>query len=479
MIKIVFFDIDGTLLNKQSRLEKSTEIALAKAKEKGILCGIATGRGPSTIGHLLEEYALDFAACYNGQYIYTRSGEVILSKPLDKKTLHSLAEFADEHSREITFGAADKIVGSSLLRVGNTSFVRMISPFLPRKLSGTLKTGYQNVVRKHKKANYQENPVLREPIYQVVMVSPEKEQARIEAYFPTCTITRSNPYSIDIIPRGSSKFKGIEAVCEYYGISLDETMAFGDSWNDIEMIQGVAYGVAMGNAVKELKEVADFVTTSNDRDGIARAFQQFCLIEDEEEINEVMQELCIEDISSEMKYLTQKMPKSKDEKFNKVREFHQTFDKEVLQKPKAYDPQQASFRSGFKVEEIVEFLYATSNNDQVLFEELVENLKSDVEKAKEKVLAKNEPTEDVLTDQADALIDLLYFTYGSFVLMGVDPDKLFSIVHEANMGKIWADGEAHYDPITHKILKPENWEERFAPEKKIKEELARQRENSV
>ena len=57
----------------------------------------------------------------------------------------------------------------------------------------------------------------------------------------------------------------------------------------------------------------------------------------------------------------------------------------------------------------------------------------------------------------DALIDTLYFTYGSFVLMGVDPERIFEIVHQANMGKIFPDGKAQFDPVTHKILKPEGW----------------------
>ena len=79
-----------------------------------------------------------------------------------------------------------------------------------------------------------------------------------------------------------------------------------------------------------------------------------------------------------------------------------------------------------------------------------------------------------LVGQVDALIDTLYFTYGSFVLMGVDPERLFSIVHQANMGKIFPDGKAHFDPVTHKILKPDDWEEKYAPEPAIKKELERQ-----
>jgi len=73
------------------------------------------------------------------------------------------------------------------------------------------------------------------------------------------------------------------------------------------------------------------------------------------------------------------------------------------------------------------------------------------------------------------MIDLLYFTYGSLVLSGIDPYEIFNAVHRANMGKIFPDGRPHFDPITHKVLKPEDWEEKFAPEGKIKKELERQK----
>ena len=80
-----------------------------------------------------------------------------------------------------------------------------------------------------------------------------------------------------------------------------------------------------------------------------------------------------------------------------------------------------------------------------------------------------------LIGEVDALIDLLYFTYGSLVLAGVDPYDIFNFVHAANMGKIFPDGQPHFDPETHKILKPDDWEEKYAPEGKIERELERQK----
>lgn len=75
--------------------------------------------------------------------------------------------------------------------------------------------------------------------------------------------------------------------------------------------------------------------------------------------------------------------------------------------------------------------------------------------------------------QADALIDLIYFAIGTFTLMGVKPETLFNIVHDANMGKLHEDGKPRFD-AQGKIVKPEGWETKFAPEPKIEEEIKRQ-----
>lgn len=82
-----------------------------------------------------------------------------------------------------------------------------------------------------------------------------------------------------------------------------------------------------------------------------------------------------------------------------------------------------------------------------------------------------------LVDEVDALIDLLYFTYGSFVMMNVDPTEVFNLVHQANMGKLFPDGKPRYHEVTGKVLKPENWEEDFAPEEKSKE-IEKQQQNN-
>ncbi|HFE9255064.1 TPA: HAD-IIB family hydrolase [Streptococcus agalactiae] len=455
-IKAVFFDIDGTLLNDRKNVQKSTIKAIRNLKDQGILVGLATGRGPSFVQPFLENLGLDFAVTYNGQYIYSRS-EIIYTNQLSKTTVYRLIRYAGARRREISLGTASGLLGSGIIGLGTSRLGQIVSSLVPRKWAKAIERSFKHFIRRIKPQNIDSLMViLREPIYQVVLVATEGESERIQKQFPRVKLTRSSPYSMDVISEGQSKVKGIERVGQCYGFDLSEVIAFGDSDNDIEMLSQVGIGVAMGSASQQVKENARYTTADNNDDGISKALAHYGLIQFEIE----------------------KTFSSRDENFNKVKSFHLLMDGETIETPRLYDSKEAGFRSDFKVEEIVEFLYAASQGNQEVFDQSIRNLHLAIDKARDKVISKDHP-ETPLVGEVDALTDLLYLTYGSFVLMGVDPKPLFDTVHEANMGKIFPDGKAHFDPVTHKILKPDDWEEHFAPEPSIRRELDSQIQKSL
>ncbi|HEN2797823.1 TPA: HAD-IIB family hydrolase [Streptococcus agalactiae] len=455
-IKAVFFDIDGTLLNDRKNVQKSTIKAIRNLKDQGILVGLATGRGPSFVQPFLENLGLDFAVTYNGQYIYSRS-EIIYTNQLSKTTVYRLIRYAGARRREISLGTASGLLGSGIIGLGTSRLGQIVSSLVPRKWAKAIERSFKHFIRRIKPQNIDSLMIiLREPIYQVVLVATEGESERIQKQFPRVKLTRSSPYSMDVISEEQSKVKGIERVGQRYGFDLSEVIAFGDSDNDIEMLSQVGIGVAMGNASQQVKENARYTTADNNDDGISKALAHYGLIQFEIE----------------------KTFSSRDENFNKVKSFHLLMDGETIETPRLYDSKEAGFRSDFKVEEIVEFLYAASQGNQKVFDQSIRNLHLAIDKARDKVISKDHP-ETPLVGEVDALTDLLYLTYGSFVLMGVDPKPLFDTVHEANMGKIFPDGKAHFDPVTHKILKPDDWEEHFAPESSIRRELDSQIQKSL
>lgn len=128
-----------------------------------------------------------------------------------------------------------------------------------------------------------------------------------------------------------------------------------------------------------------------------------------------------------------------DNAWEQVLEFHRAFDVPVANRPCGMSKERAVTRCGWMQDEISEFLEASERND--------------------------------LTEQADAMIDLIYFALGTLVEMGVRPQPIMDIVHGANMSKLWSDGKPRFRAGDNKVIKPEGWSD---PHDSIKAELARQ-----
>ena len=448
-VKAVFFDIDGTLVNDSKSVLKSTKEAIKIVKDQGVLVGVATGRGPFFVKELMDDLDLDFAVTYNGQYIFNKD-RVLFASPIDKGSLRQIISYAKENQKEIAMGTRQDVVGSRIMSFGLSPLSQLVSRFVPKFLTRTISNSFNRMVSKAVPQKEEDLlDLINQPIYQVLMLMTPEESEQAATTLNHLKFTRSNPFAADIINQGNSKLEGIRRVGKEYGFDLNQVMAFGDSDNDLEMLAGVGMSVAMGNGSSSVKEVAKHITTSNQEGGIHKALEYFGVL------------------SSEKVFV------SRDYHFNKVKTFHHMMDERTQEEPKAWDVKGATHRAAFKLEELVEFVRASSNSEDD-FQQAIGDLHQALDKASEKVLQKI-PAETTIVGQVDALIDTLYFTYGSFVLMGVDPERIFEIVHQANMAKIFPDGKAQFDPVTHKILKPEDWEEKHAPEPAIKKEIERQK----
>ncbi len=97
------------------------------------------------------------------------------------------------------------------------------------------------------------------------------------SYYDDLELTNSLPTNIEINPKGVSKASALERVCEELGITMQQVLAAGDSLNDIKMIQAAGVGVAMGNAQDAIKQAADYVTETNEQDGVGKAIEKFVL----------------------------------------------------------------------------------------------------------------------------------------------------------------------------------------------------------
>lgn len=278
MYKLVFFDIDGTLLTERKKIPTSARKAIQDLKNKGVIPVIATGRAPFRIDEILASLDIQTHITLNGQYV-VYEGEVIHQNPLSVDSVKRLALAAETNKQRIAFCGSDEILGTSMVTFGQKGLLKkMIQrvPIAPPKKVMQLVTKYVGSSKRVKPIlpHYYENRV----IYQCIIHTTEEYDAFYQEAFPDCHFTRWNPYSVDVISKGMSKAVGIQKLIEHIGIDMSETVAFGDGLNDIEMLQTVGMGIAMENGRVELKEIADDVTASPEDHGILKGLQKLHLL---------------------------------------------------------------------------------------------------------------------------------------------------------------------------------------------------------
>lgn len=278
MYKLVFFDIDGTLLTDRKKIPSSAKQAIQDLKKNGIMPVIATGRAPFRIDEILKDLDIQTHITLNGQYV-VHEGKTIFQNPLSEDSVKRLAVAAEVNKQRIAFCGSDEILGTSMVTFGQKGLLKkMIQrvPIAPPKKVMQLITRYVGSSKKMKPIlpHYYENRI----IYQCIIHTTEEYDDYYQEAFPDCHFTRWNPYSVDVISKGMSKAVGIQKLIDHMGIGINETVAFGDGLNDIEMLQAVDMGIAMESGRRELKEIADDITASPENNGILKGLQKLDLL---------------------------------------------------------------------------------------------------------------------------------------------------------------------------------------------------------
>ncbi|EPZ52709.1 MULTISPECIES: Cof-type HAD-IIB family hydrolase [Alicyclobacillus] len=257
MYRIVFFDIDGTLLNSKRQLPETVIRAVKELQNNGIITAIATGRTPYNIEDVITALGIDTYVVYNGGLLIYQ-GEVLEQTEIEPSTLKSLMERVQAHKHSLIVNEQH---GYSVLSDNPEHVLGLLGKHWNRKRM-RLFDG------------------LHGPVSQLELFCSFDE---IHEYIETYPNLTFHPWStgdsmFNVIPRGVSKAKGIASIIERLGIDREEVVAFGDGPNDMEMISYVGMGVAMGNGVDELKQVARMTTKAADDDGIVYALRELGLL---------------------------------------------------------------------------------------------------------------------------------------------------------------------------------------------------------
>ena len=250
-IKIIFFDIDGTLIAMdQDTISEKTLEALKRLQEKGVKLCLATGRGPMLVPHF-EGVEFDAFLTYNGSYCYDHEG-TLYRNCIPSKDIETIVNNAVKIGRPVALATKDRMAA-------NGKDQDLIDYYAFGNAEVEVAKDFEEVKK--------------ETVYQVLMGARKEEYQDILKGVQAAEITAWWNRAVDIIPINAGKGIGIEKVLKYYGIEKSQSMAFGDGNNDIEMLKAVGNGIAMGNASDDLKAVADEICGDVSEDGI----YQYCL----------------------------------------------------------------------------------------------------------------------------------------------------------------------------------------------------------
>jgi len=254
--KIVFFDIDGTLVDANKEVPASTKKAIKMLQDKGIIVALSTGRPPFLYEHIRKELQIDTYISFTGQHVVFE-GQLIYSKPIEERIVTSLYNDAMKQNYP-------------MMLMSDSEMIATIDDH-PHMIEGLEPLKYDYPPLHH---TFHET----ETIYQILLFLEEENEETFLRPYDSCQFIRWHKYACDILPSGGSKIVGVEKVLEAASISNNHAYAFGDGMNDLEMIEHIGTGIAMGNAVQPLKDIAQFTTTDVDQDGVWNALKKLSLI---------------------------------------------------------------------------------------------------------------------------------------------------------------------------------------------------------
>ncbi|RFU65306.1 Cof-type HAD-IIB family hydrolase [Peribacillus glennii] len=240
-IKLIALDMDGTLLNEEGKVSEGNRAAIKDAEQKGVKVVLSTGRAYATCNEIAKSLALSsYLITVNGSEIFDPNGELVERNMISHELIEWMWGLSQKHQTGFWATSTEKV-----WRDGMPEDIRSYQ---------WLKFGF-NI----------DDDAIRQEILTLL-----KENGELE-------VSNSSPVNIEANALGINKAKAIAKVCGFLGFGMENVMAVGDSLNDIAMIKESGLGVAMGNAQDIVKETADWVTDTNQNDGVANAIKKWVL----------------------------------------------------------------------------------------------------------------------------------------------------------------------------------------------------------
>ena len=265
--KIILSDIDGTFLTSDKKVTKLTAYAARKIIDNGLKFVLVSARMPEAIFPITDSIGLPRIPliCYSGAYVLTESEEILHDKKMPADDTKNIIAAMIDNWKDISINYYS----------GRNWFVQKIDSRIQREI---------DITQAHAEiADF--NELLNQNIIPhkiMVICDPttcEDMERVLNEMFNNLNIVRSAPHLLEIMDKNVSKAVGIEILLKHYNFSADEAIAFGDNYNDIQMLEYIPNSVAMNNAPDDIKNIARFVTDSNNDSGIYSYLAKIGLIE--------------------------------------------------------------------------------------------------------------------------------------------------------------------------------------------------------
>jgi len=266
---LIAIDIDGTLINEQQKITTPVFEAVRKVVQSGSQIVLCTGRPFPGAEDYMKELELnqkgDFIINYHGALVQrTDTGEVVIDHQLDADDLHKWYDFAQKYNSNFQGVRNDGVYTDQT----DFNFEGLIEPF------------------------YNQMPLHIRPLEELtehsyskfIMSDAEDIVQNLEDHVPVAfredyTVLRSQAMSLEVLNKNASKGQSLKELADHLEIPRERVMAIGDSGNDIDMVDYAGLGVAMDNAVPAVKNVADVITGSNEKNGVATAIDRYLFSE--------------------------------------------------------------------------------------------------------------------------------------------------------------------------------------------------------
>lgn len=261
--RLMAVDVDGTLLDSRNNLSDETLKAIRLGVDKGLIFTICTGRSINGVQNLNSMIGLDMPfVTYNGaMVIMGKSMDILYERRLSPKDARTIYDLGKKYGTTMVVWADNKLYVNKLNNVtAKYGSLNNTSPVAIENLDDVVKNGVSKILW------YDEEKRIEEF---------EREVGKYVG--SSVNYHTSQPIFLEFVNREASKAIAIEKLCDHFGIRRSETIAVGDASNDISMIEYAGLGVAMANASDAVKERADYVTHSNDENGVAHVIYKFVL----------------------------------------------------------------------------------------------------------------------------------------------------------------------------------------------------------